>query len=66
MNESPRHRPAVFGPAMFMGLLLAQRVANDVSGKDFAFLFLGGLCFGVGFVNLIWFFRARRRSQPVA
>ena len=60
MNPSPQRRVAVFAAPMLIGLIAAQRAIEHVRTVDFLLLFFGGLAFGVGFSNLLSFFRARR------
>jgi|KBSMisStaDraftv2_1062788.scaffolds.fasta_scaffold2960038_1 hypothetical protein len=59
MSDSPRHRPTMSGALMFIGVVLQQRAANHVSGKDFLFLVVGGAAFGAGLVDLVRFLVAR-------
>ncbi len=62
MNASPRRRVAVFAAPMLVGLIAAQRGAEHVRTVDFLLLFAGGAAFGVGFGELLRFYRERRAT----
>ena len=64
MSAAARRRPYMFGPAMFIGIIAAQRAAGHVAGVDFLLLFAGGTAFGIGVSELVRFFRARRAPPP--
>ena len=56
----PLRRVAVFVAPMLVGLLAAQPGADRVRAVDFLLLFAGGVAFGVGFGELLRFYRDRR------
>ena len=61
MSDSPKHRPAMFGPLMFIGLLASQRALahGNIRAIDYVLLFAGGACFGIGITELVRFFQMR-------
>jgi len=65
MSDSPKHRPAMFGPLMVIGLIASQRalVHSNVSTVDYVLLFAGGACFGIGITELVRFIQMRRTRQ---
>ena len=65
MSDSPKHRPVMFGPLMFIGLIASQRALahSNIRTGDFVLLFAGGACFGIGITELVRFVQMRRTPQ---
>ena len=65
MSDSPKPRPVMFGPLMFIGLIASQQAVKygNVSPVEYVMLFAGGVCFGIGLTELVRFFQLRRTPQ---